>query len=140
MANMRLPFALAFWCISSLALVACSGADGADDATSGAVAPTAVTEATKAPTLPAASAPATPPAGLIDRMTAHLSAETGQPATAFTLVLFEARVWPDGCLGLGKPGSGCSQALVPGWLAVFRDPTGAEYRYRAGPGHFTLEE
>ena len=137
MANMRLHLAFSF--TLSLALVGCSVSGQSGDSP-GAPTPTAIAEATTAPTLPAPAAPATPPAGLIDRLTAHLSAETGRPPSAFTLVLFESRVWPDGCLGLGKSGSACSQALVPGWLAVFRDPTGVEYRYRAGPGHFALEE
>jgi len=139
MANMRLPLAL--WCSVLLPLaVACSGNDGRGRSASLPASPTATSEAIAAPTLPAASAPATPPAGLIDRMTAHLSATTGQPLSAFTLVLIESQVWPDGCLGLGKGDSACSQALVPGWLAVFRDGAGVEYRYRAGPGHFVLEQ
>jgi len=140
MANMRLTLALALCGTLPLVLGGCADNDDADDAARVALAPTVEAEATAAPTLAAPSAPATPPAGLIDRMTAHLSLETGQPPSAFTLVLFESRVWPDGCLGLGKPGSACSQALVPGWLAVFRDGAGVEYRYRAGPGHFVLDE
>jgi hypothetical protein len=72
-------------------------------------------------------------------MLAHLAAETGRPQSDFSLVRFEEVTWPDGCLGLAKPGTACTQALVPGWLAVFRDSAGKEFRYRAGPGSFFLE-
>lgn len=31
---------------------------------------------------------------------------------------FSKRTWSDGCLGLGKEGEFCTQALVPGWRIV----------------------
>jgi hypothetical protein len=42
----------------------------------------------------------------------------GIPADQFEVVAAEQRDWPDGCLGLGEPGTLCTQAIVPGWRVV----------------------
>ncbi len=44
--------------------------------------------------------------------------------------------WPDGCLGIQKPGQFCTQALVPGFLAKIA-AGGDVYRYHGANGTFT---
>jgi hypothetical protein len=39
--------------------------------------------------------------------------------------------WPDGCLGVYRTDALCTQALVPGSLAVLTGPDGKEYRYHS---------
>ena len=131
--------------LALVAVVAAGCGSGGDDATGPTPATSTATQAVEPtrippPTpFPLGAAPATPPAGMDAAMRAELAATTGRPPSDFTLVLFEARTWPDGCLGLGEPGRACSQALVPGWYAIFRTPDGTEYRFRAGPVAFTRE-
>jgi hypothetical protein len=43
---------------------------------------------------------------------------TGIPANQFAVVEAEQRDWPDGCLGLGEPGTLCTQVIVPGYRVV----------------------
>lgn len=38
--------------------------------------------------------------------------------------------WPDGCLGIAKPGRMCTQAIVPGYRIIL-EANGKEYEYRA---------
>ena len=45
----------------------------------------------------------------------------GWSVTHFDVAESEALVWSDGCLGVMVPGAACTQALVPGFRAVFRD-------------------
>ncbi len=33
----------------------------------------------------------------------------------------QPKTWPDGCLGLAKPGEFCTQALVQGWRIILTD-------------------
>lgn len=35
-------------------------------------------------------------------------------AAMLTVTVLEMVEWPDGCLGMGQPGEGCTEALVPG--------------------------
>jgi hypothetical protein len=79
------------------------------------------------------------PAGMEDAIRATLAAELNVATSTLAFVSVEPRTWPDGCLGLGGPGVACTQALVPGWLVVFRDSAGGEYRYRASATNFTRE-
>jgi len=39
--------------------------------------------------------------------------------------------WPDGCLGIEKPGMMCTQAIVPGYRIIL-EADGKEYEYRSG--------
>ncbi len=46
------------------------------------------------------------------------SQRTGLSTSQLRIVESESRTWPDGCLGLGGPGVGCTQAMVPGWQVI----------------------
>lgn len=52
----------------------------------------------------------------------------GWDATHFEVVESESLVWSDGCLGVDAPGIFCTQALVPGFRAVFEDGYGGRHR------------
>ena len=56
----------------------------------------------------------------------------GVSATDLALAEAEALVWSDGCLGVPVPGAACTQALVPGFRAVLRDPFGGLHRAHGG--------
>jgi len=43
------------------------------------------------------------------------SQRSGLPISAFEEIIARQKTWPDGCLGIEKPGQICTQALVPGW-------------------------
>lgn len=47
-----------------------------------------------------------------------IASRTGSPKAEFTIVEAQEETWPNGCLGLAKPGEVCTQALVPGWRVV----------------------
>jgi hypothetical protein len=75
-----------------------------------------------------------------------LSEETAIPQDEMEILSVEARVWPDGCLGLAEPDEACTLALVPGWLIIIQaegrtievrtDETGNNVRWR---WEFTLQ-
>jgi hypothetical protein len=50
---------------------------------------------------------------------ADLRNRTGR--VGFRVASFSAESWPDGCLGLARPGQVCTQAIVPGWRVVMTD-------------------
>ena len=52
----------------------------------------------------------------------------GWDPTHFEVVESESLVWSDGCLGVDAPGIFCTQALVPGFRAVFEDGHGGRHR------------
>ncbi len=84
--------------------------------------------------VPATQPPATPdwPAEaqpLVDLAVADLAALLQVPPAEVAVVLVEAVVWPDGCLGCPAPGQACTEALVPGYRVVLR-AAGREYEYR----------
>ena len=56
----------------------------------------------------------------------------GVSATDLALAEAEALVWSDGCLGVPVPGAACTQALVPGFRVVLRDPFGGLHRAHGG--------
>lgn len=127
------------------ALVAVSAACGTGErgdstpVTSGA-SPAGAEAPTVLPTLAPAQPPAaTPVPAVVDRLKADLAGRLGVAAAGITVVSLEPFTWPDGCLGLGGPGVVCTQALVPGWLAVLRAPDGKEYRYRGTGDRFAIE-
>lgn len=95
---------------------------------------------TAQPTLASAQpSAATPVPAVVDRLKGEVAQAARVTPAAVTVVSLEPMVWPDGCLGLGGPGVVCTQALVPGWLAVLRTPDGAEYRYRGVGDRFAPE-
>jgi len=48
----------------------------------------------------------------------NVSSRTGLPKADFTIVEAQEETWPNGCLGLARPGELCTQALVSGWRVV----------------------
>lgn len=61
-------------------------------------------------------------------MRADLEKRLRPGSHAVTLTSYRAVTWPSGCLGASKPGDVCTQALVPGFLAILT-AGGREYRY-----------
>lgn len=130
--------ALALLCLCSVALLgACEDGDDRDRAPAASQTPASESPA---PTLPLAGREGmTPAAGVEAELREHLAARLGVAAAAVTVVSFTPATWPDGCLGIASPGTACTQALVPGWLAVLRSPGGLEYRYRGAGASFAAE-
>jgi hypothetical protein len=92
------------------------------------------------PTLQSAQPPAATPApDVVAALKADLAARLKLTPNDIAVVSLSTFTWPDGCLGLGGPGVVCTQALVPGWLAILRAPDGREYRYRGTGARFALE-
>lgn len=50
------------------------------------------------------------------------AAETGQPASQFTITDFTARTW-DGCMGVASPMTACTMIAISGWQVVVTDKT-----------------
>ncbi len=71
-----------------------------------------------------------PEAAIAQRARRHLARKLRQPAKSVTLVSIKPMSWPDGCLGLGRPGQVCSQALVPGWKIELEDSEQGSWIYR----------
>jgi hypothetical protein len=51
------------------------------------------------------------------------------PLTSISVVSYRLVDWPDGCLGVQRPGQVCAQVVAPGFLALLRDGMGNLYRY-----------
>lgn len=123
-----------------LALTACDPGPPGDPSTPPASTEPPAATATPPPTLVSAQPPAaTPGPAVVDRLKADLAARLTLPVTAISVVSLTPFTWPDGCLGIGGPGVVCTQALVPGWLAVLRTPDGREFRYRGAGDRFAIE-
>ncbi len=53
------------------------------------------------------------------------------PVEQVEVLSYRLVTWPDGCLGVYRPDALCTQALVPGSLAILTGPDGKEYRYHS---------
>jgi len=62
-----------------------------------------------------------PPNSVIDAARQDLSQKTKISVNRLQIQAAQRQTWPDGCLGLAKPGELCTQALVPGWRIVLTD-------------------
>jgi len=62
-----------------------------------------------------------PPNSVIEAVRQHLSQKTKIPVNRLQIQAAQPQTWPDGCLGLAKPGALCTQALVPGWRIILTD-------------------
>lgn len=51
------------------------------------------------------------------------------PPEQITVVSVEEVAWPDGCLGIRRPGLMCTQAIVPGYRIIL-EANGVQYEYR----------
>ncbi|HIK28968.1 MAG: hypothetical protein NZ660_06680 [Oscillatoriaceae bacterium SKYG93] len=58
-----------------------------------------------------------------------LSQQTGISRNKLSIIDYSRQTWPNGCLGIPKPGEMCTQALVEGWKVVVSDGT-QEWIYR----------
>lgn len=62
-----------------------------------------------------------PPNSVIEAARQDLSQKTKISVNRLQIQAAQPQTWPDGCLGLAKPGELCTQALVPGWRIVLTD-------------------
>ncbi|NCQ89532.1 MAG: hypothetical protein GPI94_01340 [Microcystis aeruginosa LG13-03] len=62
-----------------------------------------------------------PPNSVIEAARQDLSQKTKISVNRLQIQAAQRQTWPDGCLGLAKPGELCTQALVPGWRIVLTD-------------------
>jgi hypothetical protein len=79
-----------------------------------------------------------PPSSVIAATRQDLSQKTNIPINRLQIQGAKRQTWPDGCLGLAKPGEFCTQALVEGWQIILTnnqktwvyrtDSTGANLR------------
>jgi hypothetical protein len=59
----------------------------------------------------------------------HLSRSLNLPADQITVISTESVIWPDGCLGVQRPGMTCTQALVEGYRIIL-EADGKRYEVR----------
>lgn len=113
---------LAFWIfILALSLTACAPPT-----------PALQPKPTDAQPLPTAEGPAAGGGTMTPAQTAALSllSQTlSLSADQITLVSTEAMTWPNGCLGVERPGIMCTQALVDGYRVIL-EADGKEYEIR----------
>ena len=64
-----------------------------------------------------------------------LASRLSLPLEQVSVIQYRLVVWPDGCLGVEKPGEACSQSMVPGFLAVL-EAAGMRYEYHGARSHF----
>jgi hypothetical protein len=81
------------------------------------------------PSRPAGEGP--PPSTLAEpaaaRSLALLAEWIAMPARTLRIVVTEAVVWPDACLGIEQPGMMCAQVLTPGFRVLLQDPLGGAH-------------
>lgn len=69
------------------------------------------------------------------RMREDLANRLGVPLGRVSVASYQEVTWPNGCLGVLKPGEVCTQALVPGFLARL-EAEGKQYEYHGAGGAF----
>lgn len=124
-------------CAGSTALVACAAterpprsplAEPSATLTSGVTTPGP--SATLAPS-PAATPGGAPTSAQAEpaaaRSLALLAEWIAMPARTLRIVVAEAVVWPDACLGIEQPGMVCAQVLTPGFRVLLQDPLGGAH-------------
>ena len=62
-----------------------------------------------------------PPNSVIAATRQDLSQKTNISVNRLQIQAAQPQTWPDGCLGLAKPGEFCTQALVQGWRIILTD-------------------
>ena len=58
------------------------------------------------------------PTTVIDAVRQQVSNLIGRKSAVLEIKVYEAKTWPDGCLGLAKPDEFCTQALIEGWRVI----------------------
>ena len=96
------------------------------------IAPSPVQSVTAEPPPAAAPTPAPPLANAAPANTARqaLARELDTKLEDIRVVSVVQVDWPDGCLGIAKPGMMCTQAIVPGYQIIL-EANGNEYEYRS---------
>jgi hypothetical protein len=74
-----------------------------------------------------------PPAELIERLIAELSAELARPSSDVHIESVQPVTWRDGSLGCPEPGMFYTQALVPGFRVILAVDE-RRFDYRTGSG------
>ena len=72
--------------------------------------------------------PAVPPA--VTAAQAKLAGQLLISADQVIIVKFEAKDWPDGCLGAAQPGEMCTQVVTPGYQVVL-EAKNMQYTFRS---------
>lgn len=62
-----------------------------------------------------------PPNSVIAATRQDLSQKTNISVNRLQIQAAQPQTWPNGCLGLAKPGEFCTQALVEGWRIILTD-------------------
>jgi hypothetical protein len=83
---------------------------------------------TTLPTEPAVIPPGGAPEA-VNEVLQMVSRVEGVPVENIQLVTFEAREWPDGCLGLPEPEEMCIQVITPGYVVIL-EINGDQFEYR----------
>lgn len=69
------------------------------------------------------------PESVSDLVLTQASEDLGVPVAELSLLRVNKAIWPDGCLGLGRPDEGCLLALTEGWqVEVVYDEQSYFYR------------
>jgi hypothetical protein len=137
---MRPPLLVMSLCLGGLLLAGCSAtvqpprsplAEPSATFAPGAGTPLPTAQAT--PSRPAGEGP--PPSALAEpaaaRSLALLAEWIAMPARTLRIVVAEAVVWPDACLGIEQPGMMCAQMLTPGFRVLLQDPLGGAHSVHA---------
>ncbi|XTZ12249.1 MAG: hypothetical protein ACP8RL_00455 [cyanobacterium endosymbiont of Rhopalodia inflata] len=59
-----------------------------------------------------------PPTTVINAVRQKASNLIGIKISILEIKVYEAKTWPDSCLGLTRPDEFCTQALVEGWRVI----------------------
>lgn len=88
-----------------------------------------------------ASSPVHDAAVLQQRMRDDLAARLGVPVGQVSVASYREVTWPDGCIGVHKPGSVCTAVMTPGFAASLTAPDASGnrlvYRYHGAGDAFT---
>ena len=66
----------------------------------------------------------------VDAARQQLASDLGVEADAITVASFDAREWPNACLGLAQEGQMCAEVITPGYLVIL-NAEGQTYRARS---------
>lgn len=92
--------------------------------------PSPAAELTPAPPSPPKEAPPLASSAPVNAAQQALARELSTQPEGIRVVSVEQVDWPDGCLGIQKPGTMCTQAIVPGYRITL-EAGDKEYEYRS---------
>ena len=80
-------------------------------------------------------------ADVTQKIAESLAEETGVEVSDITVLEYEQRDWPDGCLGIAKEDTMCTMAIVPGYyVKLLSQDTEYSYRTNMDGSLIVLEE